>query len=103
MAKLKVAEKSRLNDSCKNMTDLILDYLTDRLSPCLKDDFERHLKMCPDCVNFLKTYRKTISQTGSLSSVTIPAKVRKNVLAFLRRKTHRIVVLFFYLIAQVTG
>jgi anti-sigma factor RsiW len=103
MAKLKLAEKSRINDSCKKMTDLILDYVTDQLSPALKDEFERHLQICPDCVNFLTTYRKTMSQTKSLSAATIPAKVRKNILAFLRRKTHRVVALFLYLIAQVTG
>lgn len=103
MVKLKMAEKSRFDDSCKKMTDLILNYLTDQLNPSLKDEFERHLKICPDCVNFLNTYRKTISQTKSLRAAAIPAKVRKNVLAFLRRKTHRVVALFFYLIAQVTG
>ena len=103
MAKLKMAKRARFDDSCKKMTDLILNYLTDELSPSLKDEFERHLKICPDCVNFLNTYRKTVSQTRSLSSATIPAKVRRNVLAFLRRKTHRLVVIFFYLIAQVTG
>lgn len=57
------------------MTDLILNYLLDPLSPTLKDEFERHLKICPACVNFLTTYPRTMSQTKSFSAATIPAKV----------------------------
>jgi Putative zinc-finger len=103
MAKLKRTSKSRVNDSCKNMTDLIFNYVTDKLGPSLKDEFERHLKICPDCVNFLNTYRMTVTRTKSLQPAAVPVKVRKNVLAFLRRKLHRIAALFLYLSSQLTG
>ncbi|MGH7795326.1 MAG: anti-sigma factor family protein [Candidatus Binatia bacterium] len=103
MTKLKSASASRKHDSCKKFTDLICNYLADRLGPTLKREFERHLQMCPDCVNFLNTYKKTVSLTGTLSASELPAKVRANVLAFLRRKAHRIAALFFYLLSHVTG
>jgi len=103
MAKLKQSAKSRLNDSCKRMTDLIFNYLTDQLSPALKDEFERHLKICPDCVNFLNTYKKTVSSAAALTRAAIPPNVRKNVLAFLRRKMHRIAAIFLYFVTQLTG
>jgi len=103
MAKLKTATKSRLDDSCKKMTDLIFNYLTDQLSPTLKDEFERHLKICPDCVNFLNTYKKTVSSAASLTAAAMPANVRKNVLAFLRRKMHPIVAIFLYFMTRLTG
>jgi hypothetical protein len=94
--------KSNLNDSCKRMTDLIFRYLTDRLTPTLKREFEQHLRICPDCMNFLNTYKKTVSLAGSLSANEIPHDVRTNVLAFLRRKMPGIAV-FFSLITQVTS
>jgi anti-sigma factor RsiW len=77
--------------------------LAGRLSPAVKREFERHLQMCPDCVNFLNTYKKTVSLAGTLSAGELPAKVRANVLAFLRRKAHRMVALFFYLAIHSTA
>lgn len=103
MAKLKRATKAQSNDSCKRITDLIFNYLTDQLSPTLKDAFERHLRICPDCVNFLNTYKKTVSSTASLTAAALPANVRKNALAFLRRKMHRIAVILLYFLNQLTG
>ena len=73
------------------MSDLIFDYVTQRLSPSLTREFEQHLRICPDCVNFLHTYKKTVSVAGRLNSTAIPAKVRENVLAFLRKNMKRIV------------
>ena len=94
--------RSKANDSCKKITELIFNYLTDRLAPSVRGEFERHLRICPDCVNFLNTYKKTISLTGSLSAREIPRNVRRTVLAFLRQKMDRISVLFFSLLAQAT-
>lgn len=103
MAKLRQAKPPRINDSCKTMTDLIFDYLTDRLTSTLKREFEQHLKICPDCVSFLNTYRKTVALGGSVSVGAVPVKVRSNVLAFVRQKMHRIAVFFISLIAQATS
>ena len=102
MTKPKSASMPRKNDSCKKITDLICNYLTDRLSPALKREFERHLRICPDCVSFLNTYKKTVSLTGSLNANELPAEVRANVLAFLRRKAHQIIALFCYLAIHAT-
>jgi anti-sigma factor RsiW len=76
--------------NCKQMTALLHDYLHDNLSRKLKREFERHLRLCPDCASFLNTYKKTVAATRSLDPETIPAKVRNNVLAFLRKQIRRI-------------
>jgi anti-sigma factor RsiW len=86
MAKRTRAPKALTAKTCKQMTALIVNYVSDRLSPRLKREFEEHLKICPDCVNFLNTYKKTVAVAQSLNRAAIPAKVRKNVLAFLRKK-----------------
>ena len=87
MAKLKRARRSRANVSCKSITDLIWKYVSDRLSPTLKRDFEEHLRLCRDCVNFLNTYKKTVSLARSIGASTIAAKVLANVRVFLRKKS----------------
>lgn len=72
------------NKTCKEITDLLFGYLNDQLSPKVKRDFQRHLRICPDCVNFLNTYKKTASVTRSIRPEELPAKVRNNILDFLR-------------------
>ncbi|MGH7853828.1 MAG: anti-sigma factor family protein [Candidatus Binatia bacterium] len=103
MAKLKRAQQSRANVSCKSITDLIWKYVSDRLDPTLKREFEEHLRICPDCVNFLNTYKKTVSLARSISARAIPAKVRANVRAFLRQKIRRLATILFYFLSSMTG
>jgi Putative zinc-finger len=77
------------NKTCKEITDLIIGYLDNTLSPTVKRDFRRHLRICPDCVNFLNTYKKTAATSASLRPEVMPAKVRENVLEFLRSRLRK--------------
>jgi Putative zinc-finger len=95
--------KRPTDKTCKQMSALIFNYVNDRLSARLTREFEQHLRICSDCVNFLNTYRKTVSVTGALNPTAIPAKVRNNVLAFLRKKMQRILACLFYLASQFTS
>ena len=76
------------NKTCRQMTDLVLNYLEDKLSPGVKRDFQQHLRICPDCVNFLNTYKKTVAVTRAVAIEEIPQKVRNNILTFLRKRIH---------------
>lgn len=60
-------------------------------------------KICPDCMSFLHTYRKTASLGAAVSARDIPAKVRANVLAFLRQKMRKIAMFLFSLISQAAS
>lgn len=77
------------NKTCSEITDLMFNYLNDKLSPTIKREFQQHLRICPDCVAFLSTYKKTVAVTGSVAIEEIPPKVRKNILTFLRKRIHR--------------
>jgi hypothetical protein len=77
------------NKTCKEVTDLIIGYLDNTLSLTVKRDLERHLRICPDCVNFLNTYRKTAATSASLRPEAMPAKVRENILEFLRSRIRK--------------
>jgi hypothetical protein len=72
--------------SCKEIADLIVGYLRDELSPNIRRDFRQHLRICPDCVSFLNTYKKTVASTRSLRVRELPTQVRKNILEFLHAR-----------------
>jgi anti-sigma factor RsiW len=103
MPKLKRATQIHADVSCKSITDLIWRYVGGRLDTNLKLEFEEHLQICPDCVNFLKTYKKTMSLARSLRSDAMPAYVRANVRAFLRQKVRRLAAIYFFLLSSLTG
>ena len=74
---------------CREITDLLLDYMTGELDPETVAAFEEHLRLCPDCVAFLNTYKKTIQTTRSLRFEDIPAEMEKRVRRFLRERTQK--------------
>lgn len=103
MARQKQTVNAVATKTCKQMTDLVRDYLTDSLDAAIKRDFEQHLSICPDCVSFLNTYRKTIALTKAVESNDIPDAVRTNILAFLRERMRRIAAFVIYFIGQLTA
>ena len=86
MAQRSTKPKPLSKKTCEQIAALVLAYLNDELSPRRKRDFQQHLKICPDCVNFLRTYKKTIQATGTLYPDEIPSKVRDNIWQFIRRR-----------------
>lgn len=103
MAKARTTKSSMSAKTCKQITELMLDYLTDKLRPKLKREFIKHLSICPDCVSFLNTYKKTVKSTASLRSEEIPAKVRDNILSFLRNKLRRVTAIAIYMMTQLAA
>ncbi|MGB7949082.1 MAG: zf-HC2 domain-containing protein [Candidatus Binatia bacterium] len=89
MTTRKKALTTSIDRTCKEITGLILDYLNDTLSPSVRRDFNRHLRICPDCVAFLRTYKKTASLTRSVRVEDLPDKVRRNILDYLRQGTKK--------------
>jgi Putative zinc-finger len=85
----KKATQILTNRTCKEITGLIFGYLNDTLSPSVRRDFKSHLRICPDCVNFLHTYKKTVATSRSLRPEEIPANVRDNILDFLRKRVRK--------------
>jgi anti-sigma factor RsiW len=58
---------SRRNDLvCQQVVELVTEYLEGSLSRSDRRRFERHLKGCPNCTNYLEQMRVTIATTGTL-------------------------------------
>lgn len=95
MTKRETTAKALTNKTCRQMTDLVFDYLNGKLALSVKRDFEQHLSICPDCVSFLKTYKTTVAMTRSIKAERLPPKVQKIILAFLRKRIRRIALCLF--------
>lgn len=46
--------------TCREVLDFIMAYLEGELTPTERHEFERHLGVCPSCVNYLDSYKATI-------------------------------------------
>jgi anti-sigma factor RsiW len=59
------------------------DYLDGILSPEVVEEFERHLSVCPPCVAYLNTYRRTRELTRRTGSVVMSESMKANLREFL--------------------
>lgn len=46
--------------TCRELIDFLLDYLEGSLPTEQRAVFERHLAMCPECVNYLEEYKTAV-------------------------------------------
>jgi len=53
--------------TCRELVELVTDYLEDMLSKVERVRFEEHLATCSGCRNYLKQMRRTVSTLGRLT------------------------------------
>jgi anti-sigma factor RsiW len=70
--------------TCKELVELVTDYLEGRLAPEGRERFERHLELCPGCATYLEQFRDTIALTGALREDDVPLRARDELLAQFR-------------------
>jgi anti-sigma factor RsiW len=59
---------------CRELVELITDYLDGGLSQVDRARFEEHLTSCRHCRTYLEQMRHTISAVGRLPETSIPEK-----------------------------
>ena len=57
---------------CREMVELVTDYLEGALSRRERRRFERHIAGCDGCTAYLEQMRATIALTGRLTEEEIP-------------------------------
>ena len=80
----KSSKEAEIN--CERVASLITDYINGGLDRETTLAFEEHLSVCPDCVAFLNTYKKTIQATQSLRYEDIPSETEKRVREFIQKR-----------------
>jgi anti-sigma factor RsiW len=70
--------------SCRELVDVITDYLEGTMDAADRARFEAHLQECPYCVNYLDQMRETIGALGGLSEESIGSEARSELLEAFR-------------------
>jgi anti-sigma factor (TIGR02949 family) len=63
--------------SCKEVVEIVNDYLEGAMSSHDRERFDLHLSICEGCSNYLEQMRETIRLTGMLSEEQVPAEQRE--------------------------
>lgn len=69
---------------CKELVEVITEYLEDRLSATDRMRFEAHLAQCDACRTYLDQFRQTIQSLGRLPEESLSAQAKAALLAAFR-------------------
>jgi anti-sigma factor RsiW len=70
--------------SCRELVDVITDYLEGTMAPQDRLRFEAHLAECPYCVNYLDQMRETVTALGQLTEESISLDAREELVEAFR-------------------
>lgn len=65
--------------TCREFAEFIDSFIAEGLSHDEAQEFQRHLAVCKDCVNYLDTYRRTIAMSRRAFAQMPEASVPKEV------------------------
>ena len=74
---------------CRELVELVTEYLEDRLSPEDRARFDAHLAACEACRAFLDQFRQTIRALGRLPEEALSVEARATLLAAFRDWQHK--------------
>jgi anti-sigma factor RsiW len=69
--------------ACRDLVELVTDYLDDLLEPAVAAAVERHLAECPACVGYVLQMRQTARLLGHLPVETPNDQAKAEILAAL--------------------
>jgi anti-sigma factor RsiW len=73
-----------LGMTCKELVELVTEYLEETLAPDERARFEAHLARCQGCTRYLEQMRQTIQLVGRLPEESIPETPREELLNLFR-------------------
>jgi anti-sigma factor RsiW len=69
---------------CRQVVELVTDYLEGALPPQLHDAVERHLALCPPCVVYVEQMRTTSAAVREVPVESIDARTRGELVSAFR-------------------
>jgi anti-sigma factor RsiW len=70
--------------TCRELVELVTDYLEERLSATDRARFEEHLAICADCREYVEQMRHTLRALGRLPEERLSATARAELLNAFR-------------------
>jgi anti-sigma factor RsiW len=74
----------RADLTCRELVELVSDYVEGALDRRTRSRFERHIAGCPHCTDYVEQMRETIRLTGMLSEEQLEPRARDELLAAFR-------------------
>ena len=70
--------------TCRELVEVVTDYLEGTLAPEDRRRLEEHLEVCPYCAEYVAQMRQTIDALGEISEESIAPQTRYELLAAFR-------------------
>lgn len=75
--------------TCRQLVELLIDFVSGDLDPDHCRHVEQHLCRCPPCVTYLETYKITIRLTRQLPPAPLPPELIARLRAALEAEQNR--------------
>jgi anti-sigma factor (TIGR02949 family) len=66
---------ARAHVTCQQLIDFLMSYLDNELPAGQRAEFDHHMAACPSCVDYVKTYEKTVSLARTCTTDALPDEV----------------------------
>ncbi|MGE3540665.1 MAG: anti-sigma factor [Candidatus Tectimicrobiota bacterium] len=73
--------------TCQRATALLVEYVAGELESATARAFQEHLRLCEDCVAYLRTYQATIAATRAVDYAELPEALQERLWSFLRESS----------------
>jgi len=70
--------------TCRELVELLIDFVSDELPAEHRQRIEQHLRRCPPCEAYLASYQTTIRLTRQLQCEPIPPELERRLRACLQ-------------------
>ena len=69
--------------TCREIIDVLADYLDAALTPAVLERLEAHLRDCAPCRAYLATYKRATELAAKVNQVEMPPEMRQRLRDFL--------------------
>ena len=75
--------------SCRELVELVTDYLEDALDPLTRERFVAHLRECDGCAAYVEQMRTTVRVLGEIPEDSLSVDIRDRLLDVFRGWSRR--------------
>ena len=70
--------------TCRDLVGLLMDFDSDQLSAAWRESIEQHLRCCPQCLAYVKSYRTLVDITRRMPATPLPPRLEQRLQTMLR-------------------